>query len=45
MGGSGKVAVRNDNHEDIKKEEVEKLRFVMIIMKLSQRKKWKSCGM
>ena len=33
-GGSGKVAVWNDHYEVITKEEEEKLRNVMIIMKL-----------
>ena len=32
--GKGKVAVCNDHHEVKTKEEVEKLRYVMIIMKL-----------
>ena len=32
--GSGKVAVSNDHQELITKEEVEKLRHVMIIIKL-----------
>ena len=33
-GGIGKVAVYNDHHEVIRKEEREKLQFVMIIIKL-----------
>ena len=32
--GIGKVAVCNDHHEVITKEELEKLRYLMIIMKL-----------
>ena len=44
IGGSLKVAVCNDHHEVITKEESKKLRYVMI-MKLKQRKKWKSWGM
>ena len=33
-GGSGKVAVCNDHHKVMTKEEVEKLRYVMISLKL-----------
>ena len=33
-GGKGKVAVCNDHHEVITKEELEKLRYVMIIIEL-----------
>ena len=34
IGGKGKVAVCNDHHKVLTKEEVETLQFVMIIMKL-----------
>ena len=33
-GGSGEVTVYNDQHKLINKEEVKKLRYLMIIMKL-----------
>ena len=45
IGGSGKVAVCNNHHLVITQGEVEKLRYVMIIIKLQNRRKWKSCGM
>ena len=38
-GGSEKVVVCNDHHEVLKKEEMEKLRYVMIIIKLKQQRK------
>ena len=41
----GKLAVCNDDHEVITKEEKEKLWYVIMIIKLSYRRKWKSCGM
>ena len=34
----------NDHHELITREEVEKLRYVMSVMKLQHKRKWKSCG-
>ena len=39
MGGSGKDAVYSDLHKHITNKKVEKLRHVMIIMKLKQRRK------
>ena len=44
-GGSEKVAICYDHQKVITKEEVEKLRYLMIIIKLYERKKWKSSGM
>ena len=45
IGGKGKFAVCNDYYKVITKEETEKLRYVMSIIKLKQQRKWKSCGM
>ena len=37
--------VCNDHYEVITKEGREKLRYVMSVMKLQHKRKWKGCGM